>query len=250
MEKYLKTPNIPEYNIKTVLLDYRADDELILSLSKLGIEVIRTDCCNELYDAINGHPDMLVHHIGGNSMVIAPNIYDKLAPKLLKKGFALTKGAAWLQRNYPQNIAYNVLRMGKLAFHNTKYTDVQIRNLYEKLDIKLVHVKQGYTKCSVCVIDEFSAITHDLGVARVMENYGIDVLVINPGDIDIIGLDYGFIGGASGLISKKCIAVSGTIKELKDFDKIMEFIALKGIDIKILSSKKIMDIGSIMPISY
>jgi len=250
MKEFINNPNLPDKGVRTVILDYRTDIEILLSLSNMGIDIIKTNCCRELYGAIKGHPDILMHHIGDNSIVIAPNIYDKVAPKLQKKGFALTKGAAWLHRNYPQNIAYNVLRIGKLAFHNTKYTDVEIKHFYEKLGIKFIHVNQGYTKCSVCVVDEYSVITQDIGIAKVMETNGIDVLHIESGDIDIVGLNYGFIGGASGLISKGVIAFSGNISEMKSFDKIVEFITLKGIDIKILSNKKIMDIGSITPVSY
>ncbi|SHJ11304.1 DUF6873 family GME fold protein [Lutispora thermophila] len=250
MSTFLENPNLPQNKVKIVVLDYRTDDEILSNLSNMGIEIIRTERCFELYEAIDGHPDILMHHVGGNSLVIAPNIYDKVAERFHKKGFALTKGATWLQRNYPQNIAYNVLRLGKLAFHNTKYTDPEIIRIYEKNDVRLVHVNQGYTKCSVCIIDENSVITHDIGVARVMEKHGIEVLVIEPGGIDIIGLNYGFIGGTSGLISKNTIVFTGSMKEMKCYNKILEYVALKGIDIKILSNKKIMDIGSIMPLSY
>lgn len=249
MSIFIEKPNLPQREVKTVIMDYRTDDEILSELSHMGIEAIKTERCNELYEAINGHPDILIHHIGGNSLVIAPNIYDKVVEKFIKKGFALTKGATWLQRNYPENIAYNVLRLGKLAFHNTKYTDSEIVKLFEKYEVELIHVNQGYTKCSVCIVDEHSVITHDMGVARVLERYGIEVLVIEPGDIDIAGLDYGFIGGTSGLISKNTIAFTGSIKELKSCNKIVEYLALKGINIKILSNKKIMDIGSIMPIT-
>ncbi|MGI5998466.1 MAG: DUF6873 family GME fold protein [Lutispora sp.] len=250
MSIFIENPNLPIDKVKTVILDYRVDGEILSKLLYMDIDIIKTERCNELYEAINGHPDILIHHIGGNSLVIAPNIYDKVAGRFFKKGFALTKGATWLQRNYPENIAYNVLRMGKFAFHNTKYTDPEIIKLYEKYEVELIHVNQGYTKCSVCIVDEHSVITHDIGVARVLEKYGIEVLIIEPGDIDIVGLDYGFIGGSSGLISRNVIAFTGSMKEMKSYNKIVEYIALKGIDIKILSNKKIMDIGSIMPISY
>ena len=250
MSIFIEKPNLPQREVKTVIVDYRTDDEILSELSHMGIETIKTERCYELYETINGHPDILIHHMGGNSLVIAPNIYDKVAERFLKKGFALTKGATWLQRNYPDNIAYNVLRLGKLAFHNTKYTDSEIIKQFEKYEVELIHVKQGYTKCSVCVVDEHSVITHDMGVTRVLERYGIEVLVIEPGDIDIAGLDYGFIGGTSGLISKNIIAFTGSIKEMKSYHKIVEYLALKGIDIKILSNKKIMDIGSIVPIIY
>ncbi|NLM43189.1 MAG: hypothetical protein GX201_04120 [Clostridiales bacterium] len=250
MSNFITKPNLPENRVKTVVIDYRTGLEILSSLAGMEIDVIKTVCCNELYDAIKGHPDILIHHVIGENIVIAPNVFERLAPKFSKKGFALTKGATWLHRNYPYNIAYNVLRIGNLAFHNTKYTDPEILKLYEKYNIKLIHMNQGYAKCSVCVVDEHSAITHDKGAAKVLEDNGIEVLFIEPGNINIDQLDYGFIGGSSGMLSKDIIAFSGNIERMKDYVKIMEFIALKGISIKILSDKKIMDIGSIIPISY
>ncbi len=250
MEKFIITPNIPKYKVKTVIIDYRVDMEIINSLIDLGIEVIKTECCSELYDSIKGHPDILMHHVGGKSLVLAPNIYHKLASKLIKKGLVVTKGDTWLQRNYPQNIAYNVLRIGKYAFHNMKYTDKQIRILYENMNIKFIHIKQGYSKCSVCVINENTAITSDIKIANALEMCNIESLLIKPGDIELIGLNYGFIGGASGLISKSELAFTGNIHELKDYKRIIKFLDIKGITVKILSSKKIIDIGSIIPLTY
>ena len=250
MEKYILIPNLPEYNVKTVVIDYRADKEIISALENIGIETIKTNCCSELYGAINGHPDILMHHVSDNIIVLAPNIYDRMAPKFIKKGFAVTKGAAWLQRNYPQNIAYNVLRIGKYAFHNTKYTDSRILSLYEQMNIKLIHVNQGYTKCSVCIVNKNAAITQDVKIAKALEHYGIEVLLIESGGIELIGLDYGFIGGASGLISKSEIVFTGYIYELKDYKRIINFLDTKGIKVRIISNKKIIDIGSVLPLTY
>jgi len=250
MSIFIEKPNLPIKKVKTVLIDYRVDKDILSTLEEMKIDAIKTVCCEELYEAIKGHPDILIHHVTGENIVIAPNVYEKLALRFIKKGFALTKGATWLHRNYPSNIAYNVLRIGNLAFHNTKYTDPEILKLYEKYNIKLIHINQGYAKCSVCVVNENSAITHDRGVAKVLENNGIEVLVIEPGDILLEQLSYGFIGGSTGLISKDTIAFSGEIGHMKDYEKILEFLHLKGINIKILSKKKIMDIGSIIPISY
>lgn len=250
MSIFIEKPNLPIKKVKTVLIDYRVDSDILSSLEEMGIDTIKTVCCNELYDAIKGHPDILIHHVIGENIVIAPNVYEKLAPRFIKKGFALTKGATWLHRNYPFNIAYNVLRIGNLAFHNTKYTDSEILKLYEKYNIKLIHMNQGYAKCSVCVVNEHSAITHDKGVAKILENNGIEVLIIEPGDIVLKQLNYGFIGGSTGLLSKDTMAFSGEIYQMKDYEKILEFLDSKGVNIKILSKKKIMDIGSIIPISY
>lgn len=249
MGKHISIPNIPNSKVKTVVVDYRVDNEILNSLNDMGIEVIKTTECNSLYKAINGHPDILMHHIGGKTIVLAPNIYDNLAQLFIKKGFAVTKGDAWLHRNYPNNIAYNVLRIGEYAFHNLKYTDRQIRILYENMNIKLHHVNQGYTKCSAALVNEKAIITSDIKMAKEFEKYNIESLLIKPGEIRLLGLDYGFIGGATGLISDKEIAFTGSLNGLKDYKKILKFLDEKGVAVKILSSKKIIDIGSILPLT-
>lgn len=250
MVKYIASPNLPVSKVNTVVVDFRAGDEILKSLKELNIEVIKTINCNELYDSIKGHPDILFHHIGGNSIVLAPNIYEKLSLRFIKKGFAVTKGDAWLRRNYPYNIAYNVLRIGDYAFHNLKYTDKQIRLLYEKAGINFYHINQGYAKCSVAPVNDKAAITSDEKIADVLEKCGIESLLIKPGGIDLKELNYGFIGGASGLISDGEIAFTGSLHEIKDYKRIQKFLNEKGVSVKILSSKKIIDIGSIIPLTY
>ena len=249
-ENYITRPNLPEHEVKTVVIDYRAGFEIIKSLKDLNINIIKTTRCDALYSAINGHPDILLHHIGNNKIVLAPNVYKNLSMKFLKKGFAVMKGDTWLHRNYPENIAYNVLRLGNYAFHNLKYTDKKIRELYEKMGIEFIHVKQGYSKCLSCIIDEKTVITSDKGIAKAMETCDIDVLLIKTKGIELKGFDYGFIGGASGLISKSKIALTGNMEEMKDKKRIIEFLEIKGITVKFLSSKKIIDIGSIIPLTY
>ncbi len=250
MGKHINTPNFPDAKVKMAIIDYRADKDILRSLSDLGVDVIKTTGCDELYNSIKGHPDILMHHIGGKIIVLAPNVYDVLAPNLIKKGFAVTKGDAWLHRNYPNNIAYNILRIGEYAFHNLKYTDRQIRILYENMNIKLHHVNQGYTKCSVALVNEKAVITSDIKIAQKLEKCNIESLLIRPGGIELEDLDYGFIGGASGLISNTEIAFTGSIYELRDYKRILKFLDEKGVSVKILSSKKIIDIGSIIPLTY
>ncbi len=245
----LNTPYIPENKIKAALVDYRITQEAEKTLRDMDIELIKTSPCIELYDAIKGHPDIVVHHIKDNNLVVAPNVFVVMQPLLSKKGFALTIGDTWLHRNYPQNIAYNVLRIGLLAFHNTKYTDKVILKEYEKNGIKIIHVNQGYTKCSACIVDEHSIITSDYKLAKIAEKHGIESLLIEPGGILLDGLNYGFIGGTSGLLSRNILSFTGSLEKIKDNYKIYDFLSSKGIEVKILSTKQIFDIGSIIPLT-
>jgi hypothetical protein len=247
---FLKTPFIPEDTVKLAVVDYRISTEAEASLRSYGIELIRTVRCPDLYEAVDGHPDMQLHHIGGNKVVIAPNVYEYLALQFDKKGFAVTKGATWLVRNYPGNIAYNVLRMGDLAFHNTKFTDKVIIEELEKENVRLIHVNQGYTKCSACILDSSTIITSDLKLARTVEKYGVETLLIKPGGIELKELAYGFIGGASGLLSKKLIAFTGKLEHLEDKERIIQFLTDRGYEITFLTTAKPTDYGSIIPLKY
>ncbi len=248
--KFLNKPFLPEQNINTALVDYRIEPEAENELLLAGIDIIKTVPCPELYEAIMGHPDIVVHPLSGNKMVVAPNIFDKLEPVLSKKGFALTKGETWLNRNYPENIAYNVLRIGSKAFHYTKYTDKVLQREFEKEQIELIHVKQGYTKCAACIVNEKAIITADKGLAEIIERHGIECLVIPPDGIRLEGLNYGFIGGASGLLSKNTLAFTGKLDNIQEHYKIVDFLSRLGIEVKILSTKQIFDIGSIIPLTY
>ena len=245
---FLKTPFIPDGKASLAVVDYRMSPAIEESLNKEGIECIKTVRCPELYEAVDGHPDMLMLHIGWNRIVLAPNVYEGMAPQLTKKGFAVTKGATWLVRNYPGNIAYNVLRMGNLAFHNIKYTDIEIIRALEKENATLINVNQGYTKCTVCILDSRTIITSDQKLAGTAEKYGIESFVIKPGGIGLKGLNYGFIGGASGLISKSQIAFTGSLKSLEDNCKLIEFISKKGFEIKTLDEERLADYGSVIPL--
>ncbi|HYE09331.1 MAG TPA: hypothetical protein VEF53_04035, partial [Patescibacteria group bacterium] len=221
---FVQKPFLPENKIKAALVDYRIGTEASEALTKEGIEIIKTVPCKDLYDAIHGHPDIVVHPVGDNQLIIAPNVFDMLQPLLIKKGFALTKGETWLNRNYPENIAYNVLRIGSYAFHNTKYTDKAIKDEFEKNEIDLIHVKQGYTKCSACIVDENAIITSDIILAKTVEKFGIESLLIKPGGIILQGLNYGFIGGSCGLLSKSTMAFTGNLDNIQDYYKIVDFL--------------------------
>ncbi len=247
---YIKTPFIPDGKVSLAVVDYRIGTGIEASLNKEGVECIKTVRCPELYEAVDGHPDMLMLHMGENRIVLAPNVFDNMAPMLEKKGFAVTKGATWLVRNYPGNIAYNVLRIGNMAFHNTKYTDAEVVKKLENANIQLIHVNQGYTKCSACIIDRRTVITSDLKLSRTLERHGIECLLIKTGGIVLKGLSYGFIGGASGLLSKEQIAFTGSLDSLEDADKIKAFLKEKNFEIKVLNKERLVDYGSIIPLKF
>ncbi|HQI17491.1 MAG TPA: hypothetical protein PLL37_11085, partial [Bacillota bacterium] len=76
---------IPDADVSLAMVDYRISPAVEENLNKIGIECIKTVRCPELYDAVDGHPDMLMFHIGGNRIVLAPNVYERWHQHLRKK---------------------------------------------------------------------------------------------------------------------------------------------------------------------
>lgn len=248
MEKFIKTPFIPKGKVKTVIVDRRIPTCIQNKIRAEGINIIKTPRCMDLYEAISCHPDILMHHIGENEIIIAPNIYNYIREELEKLNFKVVLGRTILKSTYPGNIAYNVGRVGKFAIHNFKYTDeILLKKLIEK-DIELINVKQGYAKCSICIVNERAIITSDKGIAKNVEKYGIDVLLIKSGYIDLPGVSHGFIGGATGLIGKEKMLFCGDIARHSDYKKIKSFLQKYSIDMLFIKNKKLIDLGSVIPI--
>ncbi|KPU26663.1 hypothetical protein TR13x_09230 [Caloranaerobacter sp. TR13] len=245
-----KNPFIPIQKAKAVIIDGSVSEKVINTLTELDIHVIKTVKCEEVYDAISYHPDIVIHPIDYQTLIIAPNVYDYYKDMLKNTHLKLIKGERKLKRNYPENIAYNVARVSRYAIHNFKYTDEKLKYYLEKLGIEFINVKQGYSKCSTCIVSDNAIITSDPSIYKECNKYSIDTLFINSGYIDLPGLDYGFIGGATGFISDIQLAFTGEYQHHPNFLDINVFLKKYGKKPVILSNKKIIDIGSIIPLVY
>lgn len=241
-------PYIPIKNPRYVIIDYRASEEILNHLKNLNIEPIKTMKCSDLQEPVDGHPDMVIHPIDFETFVIAPNVYDYYRNVLEGKGIKVIKGGKTLSRNYPEDIAYNVARIGRYAVHNTKHTDQVLKYYLEEAGIEFIHVNQGYTKCSIAPVSENKALTSDFLIHEKLISYNIDCLYINPKVVYLKGYDNGFIGGCTGLINKKIFLSTGKIFDENISVLLKEFIQSTGYLYDEASSKRITDLGTLIPI--
>lgn len=109
-------------------------------------------------------------------------------------------------------------------------------------------LRNCYSRCSVCVINENAIITDDISVFTAAQNFLSDVLFISKGSIRLDGYDYGFIGGCCGKIDKNKIAFNGRIDSHKDYKLIIDFITKHGVDCIELNNNVLTDIGGILPL--
>lgn len=246
---YNDCPNLPKKLAKVAIVDGRINRKIEESLMMYGIKLVKTARYPGMYEAICFHPDIMFHHVGENRVVYAPGTDTGILTSLKSLGFDLVKGSSVLSSKYPYDIAYNVARVGKFAFHNVGYTDPVLRQYMENEGVEFVHIKQGYAKCSISIVNEKCIITGDKGIARAAETRGIETLLIEMEEnILLPGLKYGFIGGSSAVIESNKWALTGNIESLKSASKITSFLCKKNVQIVCLSDEQVIDIGSIIPL--
>lgn len=240
---------IPLENTNIAIIDGRASEEKIKKLEDLNIKVIKSIKCHELQEGIAYHPDMVIHPINHKMVIVAPNVFDYYEDLLSDMGIIVLKGETRLSSQYPNDIVYNVARLNNYAIHNFNYTDDKLKWYLEKEKLELIHVKQGYSKCSLAVVDEISGITSDKMIYEILSKKGMEVLLIKAGQIKIDGYEYGFIGGATGSYSKTHMIFTGSLDKHPDYEEIKLFLKKRNIEIIYLSTNEVIDLGTIITLN-
>ncbi|MCD7749821.1 MAG: hypothetical protein LUH42_07205, partial [Oscillospiraceae bacterium] len=150
--------------------------------------------------------------------------------------------------SYPSDAGLCICDTGSVLFYNPKTVSPQALALVDSyVDSYKVTVAQGYTRCAVCVVAERAIITADHGIVRAVNNNNIninmDVLEIMPGYIDLVGFDYGFIGGASFKLDENTVAFTGLLDGHPNRTEILSFLAKHSVKPVFLTNDPIFDIG-------
>jgi hypothetical protein len=167
-----------------------------------------------------------------------------LDSSLISLGFKSENSKVSLLPNYPNDVLLNTCILNDKIIGGTA-----IKDFWSNDKREYISVKQGYTKCSVCVVDEHSLITDDLSIFDACQAFDIDALLVSKGNVKLNGFDYGFIGGCSGKISRDTIAFFGDIRTHSDYTQIKSFLSYRGVYEHSLCSGNLIDVGSIIPIT-
>lgn len=215
--------------MNTTYISKDANKILIDYLKEKGCRIRSISSDNIVDKGISNHPDIFLCRMG----------YHKTDPIF----FAQKED---LDYYYPGDVAFNAACTGKYFIHNTKHTNPQLLQEAKSMGMEIINVRQGYTKCSIVVVDETSIITYDKGIAAACSAYPeLDVCLVRPGFVRLDGYDTGFIGGASGRIGNEII-FNGNLSAHPDFEKIVQFIESKGLFVKYFEQYELTDIGSIL----
>ena len=148
---------------------------------------------------------------------------------------------------YPDNVKLNALYVDNKLICRVPSLDDKVKEYCDKNNIKLIHVNQGYAKCSCAVVSDRALITADQGIAKALTDTNIDFLTVEEGSVELEGAKYGFIGGASGYDSdKRTLYSCGDITRHPDYAKIKYFCDIHGTRIVNLNDDDLTDIGGII----
>lgn len=244
MTGFIASSNLPQGRVKSVICGELCD-ELNDFLDKRGIErlVIRPN--NYIDSAVRYHADMTAIHLGHGLILIDEN-QNILGELLREKGFDVRFTAEPIKGEYPQDIKLNFTLLNGKIIGKLLCADQTLLTMTEAM--KKINVKQGYCKCSCLVVNKNAIITDDESIYKNAVRNDIDCLLISKGDVLLPGHEYGFIGGASGKISKSEVLFFGDIVRHRDYKKIAAFIQKHGCEIISLDFQ-LTDFGGIIPIT-
>lgn len=248
MPTFIKVPNLPEKPVRTVLLSADAPEFAFKRLESLDFEVICVPACEELERPVSAHPDMQLHHLGDSKIVCHKQLEQSFSRKLAELGFNLIMSEQILKPEYPFDIALNAARIGSMLFCKSGFTDRVITDFCSNHQIHIKSVQQGYAKCSVCIVGSQSIITADRSIEHAAKDCGMDVLLIQPGFINLPGYNTGFFGGCCGKLSADRIFVCGDLRLHPDCERIRNFLTERKIELEMISGEPLTDIGSLIPL--
>lgn len=222
-----------------VLVAENFPEESAEKLKKYG-KVVRTKANTRVLKGLDTHPDILIHPLPNGDIVV-----DRDNLEYYKEIFGDKKvipSYSSLSAKYPGDIHLNAFAFKKIFIHNLKRTDQVILDYYKNRGYELVNIKQGYAKCSCLVTNDF-IITSDGGIYESLRDL-IPIYKIDHGQIKLQNFNYGFIGGASGVLGKK-IFFTGDFSHHSSYEEILKNINKYDYEIEILSKDPIEDYGTI-----
>ncbi len=236
-----------------IIVDNRIRKIEMEFLNKLDRNILALPSINNVYEEISSHVDIYISKIK-DTLIIEKAMYDNIKEKVLDNDICIVRGNETVKNPYPNDILYNVCVIGNNAIHNFKYTDKKLLEIIDKKGLNKINISQGYSNCSIAVIDDNSAIVSDKKIANMLQEYGIDTLYIDE-KLDIKLLDKkgnyskmsGFIGGAIERMENNVI-VFGDLNKIDKENKIRNFITSRNLNVIDFKGFDVIDYGGIIKI--
>ena len=230
------------------LINSQLNSRTKITLVTYGYKCLSVPAADYLSFPVSTHPDMLVF-IGFGKLFTHKKYYNinraTIDDIITETSLSLVLSDENIGDKYPSDVLFNCALVGDKLICNPKYVSEHILLEAQINNVTVIPVKQGYSRCSVCVVDNNSIITSDLGICNAAVANGIDCLLICSGNVSLPPYEYGFIGGASGS-DENNVYFCGDINTHPEGEKICEFITSKNKNTVCLDEGMLFDAGSIL----
>ena len=234
--------------MRIAVIDKNAPSEAERELRRRGFYVIRTVPSEKLSAPLSTHPDILFFKDGDT--VVSSADYIDGAVGFFEELSSLSNlefraSADVFGEKYPRDCIYNALVIGDKAFVKTDSISKAVLDLLKNNGKKIIHVNQGYPACTVLPLGDGAAITADEGMARALRGEGIKVTLIKNGGSALPPYEYGFIGGAAGVLGD-AVYFLGDPKTHESKDEILSAVKDAGLRAVSLFDGELIDLGRII----
>lgn len=237
---------------KYIVIDSRMRKVEKEYLESLGYRVINIQTNKNVYDEISSHVDIFCCKIK-DKVVLETSVYKYLKEEKYDLENVIC-GKNKVGSKYPLDVLYNVCSIGENVIHNFKYTDEKILEIIQKEKLNMIDINQGYSNCSIAVIDDKSVVVTDKKIAEKLIENDIDVLLLEENlDIKLLKNDgkyskmKGFIGGCMSRIENKII-IFGDISKIDKEKKIRNFIQSRNLELVSFKGLDVIDYGGVLVI--
>lgn len=243
----LKTPGLPQRKVCHAALSNHSP-QAVKTLIDLEIEPIITIPSQNLDKRVSFHTDMLMFSPAKGEVFLDTSQIDNFV-NFLTIGYSVNFINDKVSSPYPKDSFLNAVILKDKLICSHKATSNEVINSAYKNKLKVIYTNQGYTKCSVCLVNKNAIITDDESIYIVAEQNEIDCILVNKGSVKLDGFEYGFIGGCCGLIDKDKLFFNGDINMHSDCNKIIDFLSNHFVKPVIIENQPLTDIGGIIPLT-
>ena len=233
--------------MKIAIVDSRIPRDAEGALSCYVHKIFKLPPFAALQKPVSAHPDMLMFPT--DSEIITNKRYAEENAGLFGELSELSERKLVLDEidlapAYPADVRFNCFEAGGRLFGLSAALSEKIICWANRQAVTVTNVRQGYAKCSACVVSHNAVITEDASIERAMKENDVDVLRVAPGYVALDGYNCGFMGGASGADDVN-VYFCGDITRHPDFERINYFCRQHGKKCVSLGSGRLYDVGTI-----
>lgn len=246
MDLFLERPSLPARRVVCCALSCDAVEEA-RALRALDIQVLAVPPDDRLPAPVRSHADLQLCDLGQGSVVC--NLSNApLIRALQARGLRVVPSERPPGDSFPRDAGCDALLFGGALLAREDACDPAILEACRRQGIALKPVRQGYTRCCAAPCAPNALMTPDRGIAAAASSLGADVLLLEPGGIELPGYAEGFIGGCCGLIAPDTLAFAGDLETYPQKAAVRAFLQKHGVVPLSLSRHPLRDIGGILPL--